>query len=184
MSDGARASALREAMQTAGYLENPAPVAALRWIETFLEAYGTTFECALDALPRIEELRAESARVPALFLERLRTRQVLFFLDAVGQYVDHAPELRALPLRHDLPVIAEEFGIAAVDALWAVRVALTGTEIGPPLELLFPLLGHDRILLRIGAVSSQLLHGRGLEPIPYGPGGAPFETLPAVRPPT
>lgn len=183
MTDDVRAAAIRETMQAAGYLETPAPDAALRWIETFLEAFGSTFDAPGDAIPCIDDLRSESARVPALFLERLRTRQVLFFLDAVGQYVDHAPELRGLPLDHDLPAIAEEFGIAQSDALWAVRVALTGSETGPPLGLLFPLLGHDRILIRIGAVASHLLHGRGLEPIPFGPGGVPFETLPASRPP-
>ncbi len=56
-------------------------------------------------------------------------------------------------------------------------MALTGKTEGPPLELLFPLLGHDRILIRAGAVSSKLLHGRGLEPIAFGPDGAPFEPL-------
>lgn len=182
MNADPRAEDLRETMQAAGYLESPAPPAALRWIETFVEAYGDRYERAADAIPIVDALRAESARVPALFLERLRTRQVLFFLDAVGQHVDHAPELRGLALAHDLPVIAGEFGIDPADALWAVRVALTGEEDGPPLELLFPLLGHDRILIRIGAVSSHLLHGRGLEPIPYGPGGVPFETLPSTRP--
>jgi len=34
--------------------------------------------------------------------------------------------------------------------------------------------------MRIGAVNSHLLHGRGLEPIKYGPGGEPFQTLGAV----
>ena len=61
-------------------------------------------------------------------------------------------------------------------------MALTGKAEGPPLELLFPLLGHDRILIRVGAVSSQLLHGRGLEPIAYGPDGAPFEPIRGQRP--
>ena len=91
--------------------------------------------------------------------------------------MDSQPELRGLPLRHDLPAIAQEFGIVSEDALYAVRMALTGQKEGPPLELLFPLLGHDRILIRIGAISSRLLHGRGLEPIKYGPDGKPFEPL-------
>jgi hypothetical protein len=60
---------------------------------------------------------------------------------------------------------------------------LTGQKTGPPLELLFPLLGHDRILIRIGAINSMLLHGRGLEPIQYGPGGVPFEPIRGTRPP-
>jgi hypothetical protein len=64
-----------------------------------------------------------------------------------------------------------------------VRMALTGRTEGPPLELLFPLIGHERIMIRIGAVSSHLLHGRGLEPIKYGPGGVPFETIGAQKPP-
>ena len=58
----------------------------------------------------------------------------------------------------------------------------TGRAEGPPLELLFPLLGHDRILIRVGAVSSRLLHGRGLEPIAYGPGGEPFRTIEPRKP--
>jgi hypothetical protein len=61
-------------------------------------------------------------------------------------------------------------------------MALTGKAQGPSLELLFPLLGHDRILIRIGAVNSRLLHGRGLEPIRYGPGGVPFEPIHGKRP--
>jgi hypothetical protein len=122
-------------------------------------------------------LRAESVVVPALELERLRSRTVLFFLDTVGQYVDHAPELRDLPLQHDLIEMAREFGLAPEDALWSVRMALTGRPDGVPLELLFPLLGHDRILIRIGAISSRLLHGRGLEPIPFGPDGKPFSPI-------
>ncbi len=60
-------------------------------------------------------------------------------------------------------------------------MALTGEKEGPPLELLFPLLGHDRMLIRIGAVSSRLLHGRGLEPIKFGPDGKPFETIESKR---
>jgi hypothetical protein len=60
-------------------------------------------------------------------------------------------------------------------------MALTGKAAGPPLELLFPLLGHDRIMMRIGAVSSHLLHGRGLEPIKYGPDGEPFRTIEAQQ---
>ena len=168
-------------MQRAGLLERPAPSAALRWIETFVAAFGVAD--GLDqALQHVIALRAEAVAVPALELERLRNRQVVFFLDAVGQFVDAQAELRDLPLAHDLAVIGEEFGIAPEDARAAVRMALTGSAEGPPLELLFPLLGHDRILIRIGAISSHLLHGRGLEPIKFGPGGVPFETIVPQRP--
>lgn len=173
---------LAAAMQRWGFLEDPAPDAALRWIDTFLEAYGAQISGADDAFSRVAALRAESCVIPALELERLRTRNVLFFLDSVGQYIDSAPELRGLPLVHDLAAIASEFGIAAPDALAAVRMAITGERDGAPLELLFPLLGHDRMLIRIGAVNSRLLHGRGLEPIAYGPDGKPFEPIPSSRP--
>jgi hypothetical protein len=171
------------AMQRWGFLEDPAPDAALRWIDTFIEAYGERVNHVDDAFALVAALRAESCVIPALELERLRTRHVLFFLDSVGQYIDHTEELRGLPLAHDIPAIAQEFGIGATDALAAVRMALTGEREGPPLELLFPLLGHDRMLIRIGAVNSRLLHGRGLEPIQYGPDGKPFETIDASRPP-
>jgi hypothetical protein len=150
--DDAR-DAVCEAMQRTGLLESPAPPAALRWIETFLDAY-----------------------------ERLRDRQVLFFLDTVSQYVDDQAELRDLPVDADLLEIAKEFGIAPPDARYVVRMALTAREDGPPFALLFPLLGHDRIMMRIGAVNSHLLHGRGLEPIKFGPGGAPFEPIRGTRP--
>ncbi len=170
-------------MQAAGLLEAPAPPAALRWIDTFLDAYGGSVVTLEDALAVVRELRAEAVIVPALPLERLRNRQVLFFLDTVSQYVDDQPELRGLEVTRHVGVIADEFGIAAADALWAVRMALTGREDGPALELLFPLLGHDRIMMRIGAVNSHLLHGRGLEPIKYGPDGRPFATLAAKVPP-
>ncbi len=135
-----------------------------------------------EAAAEVAKLREESVLVPALELERLRNRQVLFFLDAVAQYVDAQPELRGLPLGHDIPAIAQEFGIARDDAFAALRMALTGSYDGPPLTLLFPLLGHDRIMIRIGAISSHVLHGRGLEPIRFGPGGVPFETIQATRP--
>ena len=177
------AAELAAAMQRAGFLETPAPPAALRWIQTFAEAYGADFTAPEEALPIVAALRAEAVLVPALELERLRNRQVIFFLDAVGQYVDAQPELRGLPLDHDLPVIAGEFGIAPDDAFAAVRMALTGASVGPPLDLIFPLLGHDRILIRLGAISSHLLHGRGLEPIRFGPGGVPFSTIVPERPP-
>jgi glutamyl/glutaminyl-tRNA synthetase len=176
------AEQLSAAMQQHGLLEVPAPEAARRWIQTFLEAFDDSFATLQEALERVAELRAEAVLVPALELERLRNRQVVFYLDAVGQYVDAQPELRGLPLDHDLPAIAQEFGLGGDDALAAVRMALTGKRGGPPLELLFPLLGHDRILIRIGAISSHLLHGRGLEPIKYGPGGVPFETIQPSRP--
>ncbi len=169
-------------MQRWGFLEDPAPEAALRWIDTFIEAFGGECPDADRAFSAIAALRAEACTIPALELERLRTRQVLFFLDSVGQYIDHQPELRGLPLGHDIAVIGEEFGIAAPDAISAVRMALTGTGEGPALELLFPLLGHDRMLVRIGAVNSRLLHGRGLEPIRYGPDGKPFSTIASRRP--
>ncbi len=169
-------------MQEARLLENPAPDAALRWIDTFLDAYRSEATSIERALQRVRALRAEAITVPALELERLRSREVLFFLDAVGQYVDDQPELRGLPLEHDLQEIAAEFGLPAEAACDAVRMALTGEAEGPPLELLFPLLGHDRILIRIGAISSRLLHGRGLEPIKYGPDGKPFEPLRGAKP--
>jgi glutamyl/glutaminyl-tRNA synthetase len=172
---------LRAAMQQAGLVEDPAPPAAERWIETFLTAFGQL--STADALREVALLRAESTTIPALELERLRNRQVVFFLDGVAQYVDAQPELRGLPLDNDIPAIAEEFGIARDDAFAAVRMALTGRAEGPPLELLFPLLGHERIMIRVGAVSSRLLHGRGLEPIAYGPGGVPFETIQPQKPP-
>lgn len=177
------ADELAAAMQRWGILEDPAPAAALRWIGTFLQAYGAGVETVDDARPAIGALRAEACTIPALELERLRTREVLFFLDSVGQYVDHQAELRDLPLGQDLAAIAAEFGIAPDDAQTAVRLALTGERTGPPLELLFPLLGHDRILIRIGAVNSKLLHGRGLEPIRFGPDGKPFEPIRGSGPP-
>lgn len=173
---------LAAAMQRWGFLETPAPQAALRWIDTFLEAYGNRVSSVDEARPIVADLRAEACLIPALELERLRTREVLFFLDTIGQYVDSQAELRGLPLDHDIPEMAREFGIAADDARHAVRMALTGQKDGPPLELLFPLLGHDRILIRIGAVNSMLLHGRGLEPIAFGPGGKPFEPIRGTKP--
>jgi hypothetical protein len=173
---------LAAAMQRWGVLEDPAPAAALRWIETFLEAYGDRVANPEDAKPYVAALRAESCVIPALELERLRSRDVLYFLDSAGQYADHQPELRGLPLQHDIAVIAEEFGLDAGDAFAALRMALTGEKDGPPMELLFPLLGHDRILIRIGAVSSRLLHGRGLEPLKYGPGGEPFHPITGKKP--
>jgi hypothetical protein len=182
----AERSAAREllagAMQRVGLLETPVPAAAERWIETFLDAFPDvpTLRAALE---EVGALRAEAVTLPALELERLRNREVLFFLDAVAQYVDDQRELRELPLERDLPAIADEFGIAHTDALAAVRMALTGAAQGPPLALLFPLLGHERIMIRIGAVSSHILHGRGLEPIRFGPGGTPFETIHGVRSP-
>ena len=179
---GDAAAALIVAMQRAGLLEMPPPPAALRWVETFIEAYGAAAGSSAEALALVAALRAEAVVVPALELERLRNRQVVFFLDAVGQYVDAASELRGLPLDHDLPAIGAEFGIVPADAFAAVRMALTGKAAGPPLALIFPLLGHDRILIRIGAISSHLLHGRGLEPIAFGPGGVPFKTIQPERP--
>lgn len=168
---------LAAAMQKWGLLETPPPPAALRWIDLFLEAYGDAASTPDEAHAIVAKLREESCVIPALELERLRSREVLFFLDTVGQYVDAQPELRDLPLANDLPVMAEEFGISPGDAERAVRMALSGSADGPPLELLFPLLGHDRILIRIGAVNSRLLHGRGLEPIAFGPGGEPFQPI-------
>jgi glutamyl/glutaminyl-tRNA synthetase len=173
---------LAESMKHYGLLEDPVPEAADRWIETFLDAFGGEVHTLREALEEIAKLREEAVTLPALELERLRNRHVLFFLDAVSQYVDAQAELRGLPLPADLPEIAKEFGLAASDAFAAVRMALTGSHDGPPLALLFPLLGHDRIMIRIGAVSSHILHGRGLEPIKYGPGGVPFETIQPTPP--
>ncbi|HEY4440992.1 MAG TPA: glutamate--tRNA ligase family protein [Candidatus Elarobacter sp.] len=174
---------IADAMQRRRFLEDPVPEPAWRWIDTFLDAFGTDVHTLGEALEHVAALREEAVTLPALELERLRNRQVLFFLDAVAQYVDDQPELRGLPLTSDLPEIAKEFGIAPNDAFAAVRMALTGTHDGPPLGLLFPLLGHDRIMIRIGAVSSHILHGRGLEPIKYGPAGVPFETIQPAAPP-
>jgi glutamyl/glutaminyl-tRNA synthetase len=176
------AALLAAAMQRYGFLEDPVPPAAQRWIATFLDAFLERSPTLRSALEEIAALRAEAVTVPALQLERLRNRQVLFFLDTISQYVDRQPELRALPLERDVPAIADEFGIAHDDAFAALRMALTACEDGPPLTLLFPLLGHDRIMMRIGAISSHILHGRGLEPIPFGPGGVPFETIQGRKP--
>lgn len=177
------ANTLAVAMHERGLLEEPVPDAARRWIATFVDAYGGRGGSLEDALGEVALLRAEATVIPALELERLRNRQVVFFLDAVSQYVDAQPELRDLPLSADVPAIADEFGIAHADAFAALRMALTGRSEGIALESLFPLLGHDRILIRIGAVSSRLLHGRGLEPIPYGPDGEPFATIEPRKPP-
>jgi hypothetical protein len=168
---------LASAMQRWGLLETPPPASALRWIETFLGAYGAQLGSVDDAREPVSELRAEACVIPALELERLRSREVLFFLDTIGQYVDSQEELRDLPVTRDAGQMASEFGLTASDAEFALRMALTGKREGPPLDVLFPLLGHDRILIRIGAVNSRLLHGRGLEPIRYGPGGEPFEPI-------
>ncbi|MBV8244459.1 MAG: hypothetical protein JOZ38_00905, partial [Candidatus Eremiobacteraeota bacterium] len=173
---------LAAAMQERGLLETPPPEAALRWIDTFIEAYGEELHCISDAIPIVESLRAEAVPIPALELERLRSRDVLFYIDAVAQYVDAQPELLGLPLGHDLVEIAKEFGLSKKDAFACVRMALTGQTKGAPLHLLFPLLGHDRIMIRIGAVNSKLLHGRGLEPIKFGPDGRPFEPIRGNRP--
>jgi glutamyl/glutaminyl-tRNA synthetase len=173
---------LLKAMQEAGLLESPVPPAAERWIATFLEAFGSRVDSIPEALKEIALLRAEATVMPALELERLRNRQVVFFLDAISQYVDGQAELRGLPLGEVVPAIGEEFGIEAADANASVRMALTGRAEGPPLEQLFPLLGHDRIMIRIGAVSSRLLHGRGLEPIRFGPDGEPFQTIQPRKP--
>ncbi|HEY5258360.1 MAG TPA: hypothetical protein VIJ12_08250 [Candidatus Baltobacteraceae bacterium] len=170
-------------MQRWGFLEDPAPQAALRWIDTFVEAYGDVLATPDDAFAPIEALRSEACTIPALELERLRSRDVLFFLDTVAQYVDHQAELRGLPLEHDLSEMGKEFGLAPADALLSIRMALTGLREGPPLELLFPLLGHDRILMRVGAVNSKLLHGRGLVPLAYGPDGKVFEPIHGTPPP-
>jgi hypothetical protein len=178
------AETLAGAMQQAGLLEDSPPPAAMQWIDTFIEAFGARTDDVTAALPIVAELRAESVVIPALELERLRSREVLYFLDAVGQYVDSQPELRGLPLEHDLGEIAKEFGLADADAKHAVRMALTAKAEGPPLELLFPLLGYDRILMRVGAVSGHILHGRGLEPIKYGPDGKPFEPIRGSKPAT
>jgi hypothetical protein len=177
-----RRDAVARVMQESGLLESPAPPAALRWIDTFLEAYGSEFELPGDCLPFVRALRAESVVLPALELERLRTRQVLFFLDTVSQYVDDQAELRGLAVETDLLEIAKEFGVGAADALRSVRMVLSARADGPPLDLLFVLLGHDRIMMRIGAVNSHLLHGRGLEPIAYGPDGKPFRVIETGRP--
>ncbi len=154
-------------MQGWDFLENPPPEAALRWIDTFIQAYGNDLESVDDAFAPIALLRAEACVIPALELERLRSRDVLFFLDTVAQYVDHQAELRDLPLEHDLSEMAKEFGLRKDDALFSVRMALTGEKSGPALELLFPLLGHDRILMRIGAVQLAALAraGAGADPI-------------------
>ena len=182
MSRASLADAVGDAMQACGLLETPAPPAALRWIEMFVEAYGVGLTTVGDAMPIVADLRAEAVIVPALQLEKLRNRQVLFFLDTVSQYIDDQPELRGLPIDADIATMAREFGVAPEDALWAVRVALTGATGGPPLDLLFPLLGHDRIMMRIGALNSHVLHGRGLETIPFGPDGKPFATIVGRRP--
>jgi glutamyl/glutaminyl-tRNA synthetase len=175
---------LAQAMQRYAFLEDPIPPAAERWIETFLDAFCERVDSLRDALSEVAALRAEAVTVPALELERLRNRQVLFFLDTISQYVDRQPELRGLPLDNDVPAMADEFGIAHEDAFGALRMALTARKDGPPLELLFPLLGHDRIMMRIGAINSHILHGRGLEPIPFGPGGVPFRTIEGQKPGT
>jgi len=172
---------LAAAMQRWGVLEDPAPEAAHAWIRLFLDAYGASFETPEQARAQIFALREESCVVPALELERLRSRDVLFFLDSMGQYVDGQAELRNLPVERDVAIIAGEFGIAPDDALYAARMALTGEKDGPPLNLLFPLLGHDRILIRLGAINSKLLHGRGLEPIKFGPDGKPFAPIEGKR---
>ena len=52
------AAALAEAMQRAGLLERPAPPAAERWIETFIEAYSAKIETAEAALDVARALRA------------------------------------------------------------------------------------------------------------------------------
>lgn len=174
---------LAERMQQWGFLEEPAPEPALRWIATFIQAYSERLNVIEDAQPIIASLRAEACVIPALELERLRTRDVLFFLDTVAQYIDHAPELRGLAVMRDVMIMGKEFAIAPEDALLAARLAITGLREGPSLEDLFVLLGHDRLLMRIGAVNSKLLHGRGLEPIRYGPDGAPFEPIRAKRQP-
>ena len=61
---------LLTAMQRWGFLEDPAPDAALRWIDTFLKAFADRLSQVDDAFTYIAALRAESCVIPALELER------------------------------------------------------------------------------------------------------------------
>ncbi|MBV8689326.1 MAG: hypothetical protein JOZ59_04385, partial [Candidatus Eremiobacteraeota bacterium] len=55
---------LAKAMQEARLLETPPPTAALRWIDTFLEAYPFSATSVDEALERVRRLRAEAVTVP------------------------------------------------------------------------------------------------------------------------
>jgi len=121
-------------MQRWGFLEPSPPAAALRWIDAFLDAYGWRIDGIEAARPFVAALRAESCTIPALELERLRSRDVLFFLDAFGQHVDHHEELRGMQVEHDAIEIGAELGLSAQDTLYSLRMALTGESDGPPLD--------------------------------------------------
>ena len=52
-------ASLAAAMQSWGFLENPPPEAALRWLDTFLDAYGEELATLEQARPLVAALRAE-----------------------------------------------------------------------------------------------------------------------------
>ena len=170
---------LLTAMQRWGFLEDPRPPPALRWIDTFIEAYRRqACEASTMRLRYVAALRAEACVIPALELERLaHARRCCSFSMPSGSTSTISPNCAACRWRTTFRRSPTSSASPTSDAFAAVRMALTGEKEGPPLELLFPLLGHDRILIRVGAVSSRLLHGRGLEPIKFGPDGEPFETI-------
>ena len=174
------ADELAAAMQRWGFLEDPAPARRVTLDRRrFSKRTANGVTTVDDALPLVAALRAESCTIPALELgaAALARRAVLHRL---GRAVRRrsARTARSSARSAILPAIAD--GVRHRRATTrSPRCAWRSPARaeGPPLELLFPLLGHDRILIRIGAVSSKLLHGRGLEPIAFGPDGAPFEPI-------
>jgi len=177
---------LIEAFEEAGLVHlvegDAFPAGFEKWVSTFIDAYGEGLETIGDAIPIARALRAETVVIPARRLEELRDRNVLYYLDSVRQYVYDIDRERArqgvrtlhdLPLSQDLPVLAAEYGIKKKDAFRYVRLALTGEDHGPPLNLLFPLLGAARIDIRLAEATRHILHGRGLEKIEFDERGRP-----------
>ena len=178
---------IAEAMMRTGFFgdDEAVPQPAWLWIDTFIEAYRDHgVRTPEEALREIAALRAESVIVPALELERLRSRQAIFYLDAVGQYVDDQPELRGLPLSHDLLEIAKEFGLTPDDALWAVRMALTGQSeglVGVALPALRATITHPHAHRRNFFTFAARARIKSLSKYRLAGGGEPFTPLRAKK---
>ncbi|MBV8151708.1 MAG: glutamate--tRNA ligase [Candidatus Eremiobacteraeota bacterium] len=122
------------------------------WLETFLDAYGEELQTIEQARPHMAALLAEAAPVAPLEAERLHDPPVVALLEALDEYVAGHEDLHGLPLSRDIPALGERSGVAKKEAYHCVRLALSGQQQGPPLVLLFPLLGRERILRRLDAL--------------------------------
>jgi len=95
-------------------------------------------------------------QMDALFQKGMDASSVQKVLASASEKLEALPEFSVQAIDQALRAVAQELGLKPGPAFVALRIAVTGKTITPPLFESFAVLGRDRVLSRIREMVSLL----------------------------